>query len=124
LPRTEILVIAGVCVLAFAVTLAVVGGAAAARARRASAEALLDRQAARKPSLLSAEDLAITPEDFLLPTIAEADTRLLYAPFRPRLARWNPELIRKYWVPPREIAAEIVESINDQNMQRLFQNVP
>ena len=50
--------------------------------------------------------------------------RLEYVPFRPRLKRWSAELAAKYWVAPREVATEIVQTINDQNIQRLFQDVP
>ena len=47
-----------------------------------------------------------------------------YAPFRPRITRWSADLAAKYWVSPRDIAAEIIQSVNDQNMQRLFQGIP
>ncbi len=97
---------------------------AGARARAASAASLQElRRTARQP-LLSPDELSITPEDYMIPDLTPAPTSPQYTPYRPRLQKWNQELVQKYWVDPREIAKEIVGSINDRNMDQLFQNVP
>ena len=118
------LAVAGVALLAFVITLAVLGSSAAARSRREAAQATEESARSKKQPLLSAEELALSSEDFILPPLDRPAAKLKYAPFRPRLTRWSADLAAKYWVAPRDIAAEIVQSINDQNMQRLFQDVP
>jgi hypothetical protein len=124
LPRFEVLIIAGAALLAFVITLVVVASSSGARARRVAAEVAAERLQHEKPPALTPEELALTPEDFLLPSFEPVARSLEYVPYRPRLQRWNPELVDKYWIAPRDIAQEIVGSINDQNMQRLFQKVP
>ncbi len=124
LPRTEVLVIAGAALLAFVITLIVVASSTGARTRQAAAAALQERKGREKPPLFSPEELALSPEDFLVPAPPSVETSLRYAPFRPRLTRWSEELASRYWVAPRQITREIVESINDKEIQRLFQDVP
>jgi hypothetical protein len=124
LPRTEILIIAGAALVAFVITLAVVTSGSGARAGRAAAEAAAERLQNKKPPALSAEELALSPEDFMLPSMEPVERSLEYVPFRPRLQRWSPALVDRFWIAPRDIATEIVGSINDQNMQQLFQKVP
>jgi hypothetical protein len=124
LPRVEILAVVGVAVLAFVITLSVLASSTAARARREAAQAREDGARAKKKPPLTAEELALSSEDFILPAPQPPAAGLRYTPFRPRLTRWSAELAAKYWVSPRDIAAEIVQSMNDQNMQRLFQDVP
>jgi hypothetical protein len=124
LPRPEILIVAGAALLAFVITLAVLAAQAGARARGTAAAARQEMQRTAKKPLLSAEELEITPEDYMIPNLAPAPLTQQYVPYRPRLPRWNPELVQKYWVDPKEIAKEIVGSINDRAMEQLFQNVP
>jgi hypothetical protein len=124
LPRAEVLAVAGVALLAFVITLTVLASSAAGRSRRAAAQALEESARAKRQPLLTTEELALGAEDFILPPLDRPEAKPEYAPFRPRLTRWSQDLASKYWVAPRDIAAEIVESINDQNMQRLFQDVP
>ena len=81
------------------------------------------RRGAKQP-VLSADELEITPEDYMIPDLAPARKPQQFTPYRPRLQRWSQELVQKYWVDPREIMKEIVGSINDRNMEQLFQNVP
>jgi hypothetical protein len=119
-----VLAIAGVALLAFVITLVIVASAAAGRARRASAQAAEESARQKKKPLLTMEELALGAEDFILPPLDRPEGKQQYAPFRPRLTRWSADLASKYWVSPRDIATEIVETINDQNMQRLFQDVP
>ena len=109
--------------LAFVVTLTVMASSAAARSRRAADLARQDRQLGQKKPLLTSEELALSVEDFMLPAPPRPETEPRYVPFRPRLSRWSAELAAKYWVPPRDIAQEIVQSLNDQYVQRLFQDV-
>jgi len=119
-----VLVVAGIALLAFVITLSVLATSAAGRARQAATQAAEESVRAKKQPLLTTEELALGAEDFILPPLDRPEAKLEYAPFRPRLTRWSADLAAKYWVEPRDIAAEIVESINDQNMQRLFQDVP
>jgi hypothetical protein len=123
-PRVEVLAVAGAALLAFVITLAVLASSAASRARRDEARAREDSARAKNQPLLTAEELALSSEDFILPPLDRPAARLVYAPFRSRLTRWSAELSAKYWVAPRDIATEMVASMNDQNMQRLFQDVP
>jgi len=119
-----VLAVAGVALLAFVITLAVLASSTAARSRRQAAQVNEDSARSKKKPLISAEELALSTEDFILPRLDRPASKPQYAPFRPRLTRWSAELAAKYWVAPRDIAAGIVASINDQNMQRLFQDVP
>jgi len=124
LPRPEILIIAGAALLAFVITLAVLASQAGARAREVSQASLQESSRARKKPLLSADELEITPEDYLVPDLLPAPAPRQYEPYRPHLKRWSQELVQKYWVDPREIVKELVGSLNDRNMEKLFQNVP
>ena len=124
LPRAEVLAVAGAALLAFVITLAIVASAAAGRSRRAAAQAAEESAREKKKPLLTMEELALGAEDFILPPLDRPEAKMEYVPFRPRLKRWSAGMASKYWVAPRDIAAEIVETINDQNMQRLFQEVP
>jgi hypothetical protein len=119
-----VLAVAGAAVLAFVITLFILASSIAGQTRRAAAQALLERAAAKTQPLLTTEGLALGAEDFILPSLDRPEVKPSYAPFRPRITRWSADLASKYWVAPRGIAQEIVQSINDQNMQRLFQDVP
>ena len=118
------LAIAGVAVLALVITIAVASSAAGGRARRAAAQAAEESARTKKKPVLTMEELALGAEDFILPPLDRPEGKLEYVPFRPRLKRWSAELVSKYWVAPRDVATEIVQTINDQKMQRLFQDVP
>jgi len=123
LPRAEILVITGVSVFAFVITLAVVSSSGGAHTRRLVAE---ERQAlarTQKPPALTADELALTPEDFILPPPQPAEKTPHYIPFRPQEAQWSAETVKKYWIPPRQVTLEILQAANDQNMRRLFEKV-
>ena len=124
LPRPEIIVIAAAAVLAAIVTLAVLASRSGGKERRLVEQAREEQKSAQAIPALSAEDLSLTPEDFLLPGPPQDDATPDYHPFRPPLSRWGSEIVRKYWVPPREIAIDIVSRINDQDMERLFESVP
>ena len=124
LPRREVLVIAGAAVLAFVITLAIMGAGAANRTRRIRAEQREEIARAQKPPALTAEELALTPEDFLLPDLQVPEQSFRYVPYRPQVQRWNAQMVRSYWIEPRQIAIDIIASINDQAMQQLFEKVP
>jgi hypothetical protein len=124
LPRAEVLAVVGAAFLAFVITLVVAASGAAGRSRLAAAQAAEESAREKKKPLLTMEELALGAEDFILPPLDRPETKMEYVPFRPRLKRWSPGLASKYWVAPRNIATETVETINDQNMQRLFQDVP
>ena len=123
LPRAEILIIAGASVLAFIITLAVISTSGGARTRRLVAEERQAHERAQKPAALTPAELALTPEDFLLPLPQPADKTPHYVPFRRQLTQWSAETVRKYWIPPRQITLELLQAANDQNMRRLFEEV-
>ena len=110
-------------VAAFVITLAVLLHSTATRARQSAATAREEALRAQRKPLLTAEDLALGAEDFMLPPPPPMESEPRYVPFRPRLARWSAEIAGRYWVPPRDIATEIVEAMNDRYMERLFQDV-
>ena len=116
--------VAGVALLAFVITLIVLASAAGARARKQARDLLTETAPSIASPALHPEDFGITADDYLRPSVAAVDTALQYVPFRPRMSRWTPELISKYWISPRQIATEIVASLNDQNIRRLFESVP
>jgi len=124
LPRREILIIAGLAVVAFVITLSVLASQTAADTRSRATAALQELQKAQKAPPLTSEELALAPEDFLLPSTAVEPRVQGYVPWRPRTSRWTKEMVDAYWVPPRQVAAEIVATINDQAMERLFEKVP
>ena len=123
LPRAEVLAVAAVAAVAFVITLAILAGSLASRERLAATRARQEAARAQKKPILTTEELSLGVEDFMLPASPSTDTQPRYAPFRPRLARWTAEQAAKYWVAPRQVATEIVESENDQLIQRLFQDV-
>ena len=121
LPRREILIIAGLALAAFVVTLSVLAARTAADVRGLAASQLRQQQAGRGPSI-TATELALSPDDFMLPPEPAARAPS-YVPWRPRTPVWNREMIGKYWIPPREIATDILGTLNDRAMERLFDNV-
>ena len=124
LPRYEILIIAGVAIVAFVVTLSVMASSSGARAHRRALEAHQETERAHTQPALSADELELTADDFLVPQPPPADMSISYVPFRPRREKWSEEVAGKYWIPPREIAIDVLTSINDRNMKRLLQDVP
>jgi hypothetical protein len=109
--------------VAFVITLAILASSVAAQARLSAAQAREESLRAQKKPALTAEELALGVEDFMLPAPPPTETQARYVPFRPRIPRWSAELAARYWVSPRDIAVQIVESENDQYIQRLFQDV-
>ena len=124
LPRREVLMVAGVALLSFVITLAIVASSARGRVRRAEAAQRAELSRALKPPALSAEELSLTADDFLLPDLAPLEKTPTYTPFRPRLPQWSRQMVAAWWISPREIALEFIASVNDANMQRLFEKVP
>jgi hypothetical protein len=122
LPRREILIVAGVALVSFIVTLAILGSSAGSRARRAQ-QARQELEKTRTGPTLSAAELELTPDDFLLPPAPAVTTDLSYVPFRPRLDKWSAEMADRYWIPPRDVAIDVLKGINDENMKRLLQDV-
>jgi hypothetical protein len=117
-----VLAVAAAALLAFVITLSVLAASAAGRSRKAAAQEREESALMKKP-LVTMEELALGAEDFILPALERPEELPQYVPFRPRMKKWSDELAARYWVSPRDIAAEIVGSVNDQNIQRLFQDV-
>jgi hypothetical protein len=70
----------------------------------------------RRERGLDLHDLIIEPQD-------SAPTGPAY-PFRPRLQRWSDEQVARYWIPPKDVALEIVSAENDRRIEEMLQNVP
>jgi hypothetical protein len=119
-----VLVIAGAALAAFVITLAIMGAGARARSQRTQAVQREESSRAKKPPALAPEEMTLSAEDFLLPDLGVPAKEPAYVPYRPRLQRWNEQVAGAFWVPPRKIAADIVASINDRAMQRMFEKVP
>lgn len=124
LPRREVLIVAALTLAAFVTTLAVLESRAGSRARRQAADQRQELARTQKTPALSAEELALTQDDFLVPEMQIIDTAPRYEPFRPRLTRWSPQIVEKYWIAPRDIAVEILGSVNDSDIRHLFEAVP
>ncbi len=105
------------------ITLSVLASRSAGQAQRA-AEMAPTARGAPTPPPITAADLALGEDDFLLPSFEAPAQEPRYVPFRPRRQRWTAEEAAKYWVPPRQIATDLVQAENDRAIQRLFQDVP
>jgi len=124
LPRREVLVIAGAAVVAFAVTLGILGAGVKGRADRAQQYQREETARNKKPPVLTPAETRLSADDFLLPESPAPARATGYVPFRPRMVRWSPQEVSAYWISPRKIAIDIIASINDQAMQRLLEKVP
>jgi len=118
--RREVLFIAAVAFLSVVVTLIVLTVSSNARERRTADQA---RQKQGKVAV-SGEEGALSVDDFLLPAAPQAEQPPAYYPFRPPVLKWTRENVDKFWVPPRRIAADAIGTINDRNMENMFEKVP
>jgi hypothetical protein len=117
-----VLVVLGLGLAAFVITLSVLASRTAADVRGNAAQELKAREAAGAGPSLTTQELALSPEDFILPD--EPGRRApAYVPWRPRTPVWTKEMVDAYWIPPRAIAADILGAANDQAMQRLFEKI-
>ncbi len=116
LPRREVIFVAAAGVLAAVVTLIVLVASFNAQERRASRAQAAATTAGPAPAELSVDD-------FLLPSLHPAGVVPDYYPFRPRLQRWSRENVEKFWVSPRQIATDAIGTINDRNMEGMFEKV-
>ena len=123
LPRREVLVVLGLGLAAFIVTLSVLASRTSADVRGRAAQALKEQEAANPGPSLTTQELALAPDDFMLPDEPGRGTPA-YVPWRPRTPVWTREMIDRWWIPPRAIATDILGTANDQAMQRLFEKVP
>jgi hypothetical protein len=123
LPRTEVLVIAGLGFVTFVITLSVLAAQAGRDIRGRAAAALKEQQKALQAPPLTPQELSLQPGDFMLAPAASAPAQG-YVPWRPKTERWTQEMINQYWVDPREVAVDIVSAVNDQAMETLFEKVP
>ena len=116
--RREVLIIAALAGASVVVTLIVMAVPFNERQTRA---VLQPRQAQKQASAFT--ENVLTPEDFDLPPLPRSDQPPDYYFFRPRLSKWSKENVEKFWVPPRQIATDTIETINDKNMESLFEKV-
>ena len=123
-PRREVLLIAGAAIVAFAVTLGILGARVRARSERVQQYQREETARSRKPPVLTPAEMTLSVDDFLLPQAPAPSRDTGFVPYRPRLVRWSPQAVSAYWIPPRQIAIDIIAAINDQAMQRLLEKVP
>ncbi len=69
-------------------------------------------------------DLPLTLQDFILPREEPAGGGQGLIPFRERFSSWSDEQVRRYWVPLREIARDVLSKRNDEQVEALFSDVP
>ncbi len=105
--------------LAAVITLIVLIASSNARQGRATPSEA--RGAAGAASLSAENELSV--DDFVLPSLRPADAAPEYSPFRRRLLRWSRENVEKFWVSPRQIATDAIGTINDRNMESMFEKV-
>ena len=127
LPRREILLIALAAVASIVITLIVLTVSFNARERRISA------QSAPRPSGVAAGKAAgtdqvsamdqISADDFFLPAAPAPGSSPDFYSFRPRILQWSRENVGKFWVSPRQIAADAIGALSDRSMEGLFQKV-
>jgi len=121
LPRREVLIIAAAALIAVIITLAVLAGSSRAADRR---RGLAAASGSVKPAAeASPQQPVLSLEDFIIPEAPQPAPLPRYYPFRPRIEKWNPQLVEKFWVPPRQVAVDILGAVNDRNMEELFKDV-
>jgi hypothetical protein len=123
LPRREVLIIAGLALVTFVITLSVLAARTGADVRGRAAAALKEQQKSLQAPPITQAELSLEPDDFMLAPATSSPAQG-YIPWRPRTDRWTQEMINQYWVDPRQVAADIVSAVNDQAMETLFQKVP
>jgi len=119
-PRREVLIIAAAGVASAVITLIVLTVSFNARERRA---AELTKAAPVGAQAASQAPDKLSIDDFILPTVPPADSLPDYYPFRPRFHRWSRENVERFWVSPRQIAIDTIATINDRNMESVFEKV-
>ena len=124
LPRPEVLLIAGLALVTFVITLSILASRAGADVRGRAAEALREQQKTLQAPPLTPQELSLAADDFMLEPSPAAPKELEYIPWRPRTERWTQEMINQYWVDPRQVAIDIVSAVNDRAMETLFEKVP
>jgi hypothetical protein len=121
LPRREIIFIALAAVASAVITLIVLTVSFNARERRMAAQST---QSTAAPAAGQAtEQRELSADDFVLPVPPAPGRSPDYFPFRPRLPQWSRENVDKFWVPPRQIAADAIGVLNDRNMEGFFEKV-
>lgn len=120
LPRREVLIIAAAALIAVIITLAVLAGSSRAADRRRGLNAPA-APASQRAEIREQPGLSL--EDFIIPEAPRPSPLPRYYPFRPRIETWNPQLVEKFWVPPRQVAIDVLGAVNDRNMEEIFKDV-
>ena len=114
-PRQLLIVGATLFVLSIMVTLAVLLGAGG---WRPAPEPQPEAAARSEPALMR-----LRARDFILDEpIEEPQPKIFF--FRPPLARWSEEQVKRFWVPLNEVVQEILRKENDRRVEKLFEGVP
>jgi hypothetical protein len=118
--RREVLFITATAFLSVVVTLIVLTVSSNTRERRAAAE-VPQKQG---EVAVSGGEGALSVDDFLLPAAPQAEQPPAYYAFRLPVLKWTRENVDKFWVAPRDIAGETIGTINDRNMENMFEKIP
>ena len=78
----------------------------------------------RAPAGTEAIDLSVSLQDFLLPEEGEEESGRGIEWFRRRFTLWSEEQVRRFWIPAREIARDVLERKNDEGVDALLQDLP
>lgn len=70
------------------------------------------------------DDFSLSFRDFEIPPEPESGESAGFHPFRDRYTSWSAEQVDRFWVPLREIAADILARENDEKIERMFQDIP
>ena len=64
------------------------------------------------------------PERLVLPDTAEQFRALRFVPYRPRREIWTAGDIAEYWLDPRTIGLEVLDTRVEEHIRRLLEEVP
>ncbi len=80
--------------------------------------------AAPAPPAGARAEVSLSLSDFLLPEAPPPEKAPPYYLFRQRQSRWSKEQVERYWIPPRDVAAEVLRKANDKAMDKFFESIP
>lgn len=114
-PRQLLLAGAALFVLSLIVTLAVL----LAAGRRGAGPAAEPKA----PTRSELSPMRLRARDFILDEPVEEPQPEIYF-FRPPLARWSEEQVKRFWVPLNEVVLEMLKRENDRRFEKMFEGVP
>ncbi len=124
LRRRELLILGGIALISALVTLAIMLSAAprTSGSRTAESPAAAGTAGTARPPGASAE-VTLSLSDFILPEPPALEKGPRYYQLRQRSPRWSREQVERYWVPPRDVAADVLGRANDKAMEEFFESL-